>query len=621
MCGLLFQITKKKISREDAVKLLESLQLIKHRGPNGEGVLFIDSNTGRKWTLRTPETPAEIDCDGILDTFPENTFDICMGHRRLSIFDLSVAGHQPYMDDKGNALIFNGEIYNFKEIKEGLIKEGFTFHTKTDTEVILAAYQKWNTSAFEKFNGMFSFLLWDNNQKKVIAVNDRYGVKPLYYFENKEQKIFVSELKQFIPFQLTQQFNWEKIAEFLQFGLIDHDYDTLLANISRFPNAHYALLDWKEQISVKSYYKVDVESEAEQGSQRLDEFPALFENAVNIRLRADVPTGIGASGGLDSSLVLYTAQRLRKTVNSHSPIKTVSAISPGYKEDESEYIHFIEKDLKIDAHYVNPVETFNVQDFINHLWHLEAPVLSTSFYAQWKVAGLAKQNDITVLLVGQGADETFAGYHHHFYRYCSFLLQRLRLSKLSNEINDFAALKNMSKRKLWKIVIDELKLKYKIRAGITSFKNETYTKRIATASIKELLYIDFAHAMLPYYLRADDRSAMAFSIETRHPFLDYRIVDFAFQLSMDNKIKNGWQKFILREKFDYLPANLRYRKDKKGFTAPKDEILEQLMKIVNVPEELINYCKQKRISLDTKSIQVLSLSLWMNLIKEKKTVS
>lgn len=618
MCGLLFKINKEKFSKASIKMLYESLRLIDHRGPDGEGFLFINSLTGKKWILQTDLTPPGIVCDGSINQFPENEFDICMAHKRLSIFDLSYAGHQPFQDDQGNAVIFNGEVYNFKQIRTELAGYGYTFKTETDTEVILAAYQQWNVSAFEKFNGMFSFVIWDHLKKQAVVVNDRYGVKPLYYYQDANQKIFVSEIKQLLPFPVSRSFNWEKIYDFLQFGLIDHDQETLLNQVYRFPNAHYAIVNLSGILNPCRYYQINLTENHE--VEFTEQLQKVFEDAVDLRLKADVPTGIGASGGLDSSLVLYKAYQLQQRSQSTQKIKTVSAIAPGQKEDESEFIRFIEKDLSIQAHYVNAEESFSMNDFAKHIWHLDAPVLSTSFYGQWKVARLAKENNITVLLVGQGADETFAGYHHHFYRYCTGLLEKFRLKKAVKEINCFARLKEMDRKKVWKIVMNELKLKYRLKTNSISYKNELYEKRIAKAGIKELLYIDFAHAMLPYYLRADDRSGMAFSLETRHPFLDFRIVDLAFALPIDKKIKNGWQKFILREKLNYLPSKLLYRKDKKGFTTPQNKIEQELSKTVTASDELIVFCKKRNIKTENKQIQLLSLAIWMKMITDYPAV-
>lgn len=617
MCGILFQYKKQKFSRKDAEKIMASLDLVKHRGPDGEGVMFIDSVSGKKWTLKTNDTPSAIQTDGTLNEFPESQFDVCLGHRRLSIFDLSTAGHQPFTDQNGNIIVFNGEIYNFLEIRNELSALGDKFHTGTDTEVILQAYKRWGPDALKKFNGMFSFVLWDVERSDLFVVNDRFGVKPMYYYQDKDQKIIASEMKQFLPFRVITDFNWDKVKDFLKFGLIDHDLETLLTNIHRFPNSHYSLGKIAAGFSFRSYYETIRTNELAENSKEVKELPSLFEDAVGLRLRADVPWGIGASGGLDSSIVLYTADRLQRKNKLAHRVKTFSAIAPGHKEDESEFIKFIEKDLDIESFYTNPVEKFNSEDFVKHIWHQDAPVLSTSFYAQWNVARLAKESGVTVLLAGQGADETFAGYHHHFYRYCSYLMEKFGFGKLSKEIKGYVDIKQMDEKVIRKIVRDEVKLKFLINAGVKKVENEVIKKRY-TFSPTELLYLDFAHAMLPYYLRSDDRTAMAFSIETRHPFLDYRIVDLAFSMKMETKIKNGWQKHILRQAFDYVPDKLRYRKDKKGFTTPRELIEKEIGAKYPVSFKLLEFCKKNNIQTEEIKVDLLSLSIWMNMLDEQK---
>ncbi|MDQ3048636.1 MAG: asparagine synthase (glutamine-hydrolyzing) [Bacteroidota bacterium] len=614
MCGLLFQIRDQPFSRRNVKQILNSLKTIRHRGPDGEGVMFINSRTGEKWVLKTEDTPDGIKCDGTLDEFPEGEFDMCLGHRRLSIFDLSIAGHQPFTDARGNTIVFNGEIYNFSEIRQELISHGYSFRTKSDTEVICYAYHHWKEKALSRFNGMFSFIIWDNDEKKAFVANDRFGVKPLYFYQSNSEKIFVSEMKQFLAFDLDREVNWNKVGDFLNYGLIDHDQDTLLRDIYRFPNAHFCYLnEGAERIHPHKYYSVN---------QRIDRARAnpeiirnLFESAVELRLRADVPWGIGASGGLDSSLVLYTADRIQKKNKSAHRVKTFSAISPGHPEDESEFIRFIENDLSIESFYTNPSEGFEMNDFVDHIWHQDAPVLSTSFYAQWKVAKLARENNVVVVLGGQGADEAFAGYHHHFYRYCRYLMENAYFKRLGNEVKGYSDIKNRPASEIRNIITNELKLKYKTLFGFSGIHNSLHKKRVAIADFQELLYLDFSKAMLPYYLRSDDRTAMASSIETRHPFLDYRIVDLAFSLPSDSKIRNGWQKHILRESFDYIPDKLRYRKDKKGFTTPSALIERTLSENFTISDDIIRFCQDKKILFNPDKVNVQSLSIWLNLVK------
>jgi len=557
MCGILFQYKTKGFLAAEIEKLRAAVKCIDHRGPDGEGIVLADTGTKKHFELKEGESLNEI------------SVNMCLAHKRLSIIDPTPAGHQPMMHHN-SIITFNGEIYNYIEIKQELKKLGFNFKTDSDTEVILAAYQAWQEKCLSKFNGMFSFVIYDIQNNKLFIANDRFGVKPLYFYQNTEGFILSSEIKQFYKFGLSLSLNNEIIKTFLSNQYIDHSNETFFSEINRFPKAHYCIVDLNskfEKLNFRSYYSLP--SSIISKNNFNEEFTRLFTDAVKLRLRSDVPLGFASSGGLDSSSILYKAYTLLNGQAQKNSINTFSAIFPGMDGDESEFIKLIENDLNINSHYVNPLEQFSVSDFEDHIFHQDLPVTSTSYYAEWCVARLVNSKGVKVLLIGQGGDELLAGYHHHFYRYCRQLILQGKIFKYLEELKAYAEIKGKEKNVLHKMIINEVKLSIKLKAGLSKISNKLEKHWNSADKLIDLLKIDFSSAMLPTFLRSDDRDAMAFGLETRHPFLDYRLVDLCFSMPDDIKIKNGWQKNILRENMKDMPEAIRYRKDKKGYTTPE----------------------------------------------------
>ncbi|MES2131550.1 MAG: asparagine synthase (glutamine-hydrolyzing) [Bacteroidota bacterium] len=566
MCGLSVLYNKNYISDSAFKEFQDSLRLISHRGPDSDGMSAhnVKENKSRGYS-KLPE----------VNYNSELTADLLLGHKRLSILDVSEAGHQPF-DYLHYSMVFNGEIYNYIEIRKELQALGYTFLTQTDTEVIIAAYDAWKEMCLPKFNGMFSFIIYNAKEHNLFIANDRFGVKPLYYYKDPARLILTSEVKQFYAYNLNLTLNTETVNTFLDKAYIDYDEQTFFKEVRRFPKAHFCYVDLNtdlKDLNFVSYYSLKTIQTAH--SNTVEEFNALFTDAVKLRMRSDVPIGFASSGGLDSSSILYKAYGLLKKEGKELNIKTFSAIFPGLSGDESEFIKYIENDLKIRSFYVNPLELFSVNDFEDHIRHQDMPVASTSYYAEWCVARLVRNNDVKVLLIGQGGDELLAGYHHHFYRYCRQLILQGKLRKYLTSLKSFCELKSLDKNKLHKQIINEVKYAVKIKLGLKDMHHALETHWNSANKLIDLLKIDFSETMLPTYLRSDDRDSMAFGLETRHPFLDYRLVDFCFSLPDEVKIKDGWQKSLLREAMTELPDTIRYRKDKKGYTTPQQVWIEK----------------------------------------------
>lgn len=611
MCGILTYYNEKGLTKKQISKCLDSLQSIKHRGPDGEGVVLLNTITGEKLDLGTYDTPRipgrELTS---LVNVEDHCFDLLLGHRRLSIFDTSVAGHQPMQGRNGNWIVFNGEIYNFFEIREELKILGHSFKTNTDTEVILNAYLEWGKDCLNKFNGMWSLILWDSNKKELFISNDRFGVKPLYYYKEGNELAFCSEEKQFISLGMLSEsdLNIKTINNFLENNQLNYNNQTFFKSILRFKSGHFSMVDLKSNkgFSQESFYNFSdkIKPSNLKEDEQITSFQDIFKSAVEIRTRADVEWGVSVSGGLDSSAIAYYASEIVKR-----PFETFSAVFPGEKGDESNFIKKVVDDLGLRANYVNPLENFDIEDFKKSIYYQGYPSGTTSAYADWSVAKLIKQKGVKIVLSGQGADEVFGGYHHHFYKYCKELILSTKIRLYLKEVNQFANLKSISVNQLHRIVINELKLAVKFKLGLAKISNKLHADWNNASTLIKILKIDFFETTIPEYLRINDRNGMAFSVESRHPFMDYRLVEFGFNLPNNMRIRDGWQKWIIRKSVEPLILDeITWRKDKKGYTTPQKKWEELYKNEFNEYNELL-----KKIGVEPKEkFSHYTLGLWLS---------
>lgn len=594
MCGIAVYYNKNGITGKELRENLESLKLIRHRGPDGEGAVLINVITGETQILSTSETPPGVPSGISPDAYAENSAHLFIGHRRLSIIDTSIAGHQPMCYRNRYWITFNGEVYNYIEVKKELEALGYNFITHSDTEVILAAYDAWKEKAVPRFNGMFSFLIYDLKEKELFAVNDRYGVKPLYWYKTPEKLIFMSELKQMRSYSVDLTLNKQVFKVFLKSSYLDYDLSTAFNEVTRFSPSHFLSLKFDADLpkeTVAPYYELSFGKVKTSIREAKEKFNVLFNQAVNLRLRSDVPLGCSLSGGLDSSSILVRALKNLDTQENVPDFNTFSVIFPGLNGDESKFIYLLANQLKVRSHYVNALDEFSIDDLEKHIYHQDFPVQSTSYYAEWCLAKKVRESNVTVLLNGQGGDELLAGYHHHFYRYCRQLILSGKVLKYLSQVNKFASLKEMSVAHIHRIVLNNIKLTVKFRLGLENLGSSLSNKWAKADTLIELLKLDFKEYMLPTYLRSDDRDFMAHSVETRHPFLDFNLVDFCFSLPDDVKIRDGWQKWLLREAVSELPDEIRFRRDKNGYRTPQEIWLEKYHQefsqyLEYIPEEL-----------------------------------
>lgn len=581
MCGIAGAITK---SLKDLdIRFLKSMtDKIAHRGPDGEGQwISPDGRTG-------------------------------LAHRRLSIIDLSEAGKQPMHYGDRYTISFNGEIYNYVELRELCEKQGYRFQSHTDTEVIMALYDWKGTDCLQLFDGMFAFALYDEKEKTVFAARDRFGEKPFYYYPEPGQAFFfASEMKALWAAGVPREINKRMLYNYMAFKYVDNpaDYsETFFTGIRRLPHSHYLLLNTRTMdYRIRRYWDInkDFTDRSITEEQAAEKFRELFYTSVSRRLRSDVPVGSSLSGGLDSSAVVAVIDDLNKSKAIRQ--STFSAIFPGFEKDESHYIRLLLSRLNVDPHFVAPDADTMLRELGTCFYHQEEPFGSASILAQYEVQKLAKDNNVTVLLDGQGADELLAGYHP-FYSAFFKELQRTNKSLYQKEMKAYQDFFGNSRinpvppkdlkyyiRKMGGPVKDGLKKMHGYYRHYTdplfsgdfyhTYRNSQFIFPHPCETLNQALY-NSVNEGLTQLLRYADRNSMAHSREVRLPFLSHELVEFLFSLPAEMKIHNGWTKYIQRKTFaPLLPEEITWRKDKIGYEPPqkkwmeKEQVKEQIREI------------------------------------------
>lgn len=571
--------------------------VIRHRGPDGEG-FYLLTDGGQSKVAGGEDTPPDTFNSfhpyspvQHIEAFSDARCLAALGHRRLAIVDLSSAGHQPMCSpDKTIWITYNGEIYNHLEIREELVLLGCLFATNSDTEVIIKAYQTWGVDCLQRFNGMFAFVILDRNRNKIFAARDRFGVKPLYYWRSPQGLLaFASEIK-----QLTTLPNWEarlnhqRAYDFLNWGLTDHTSETLFCDVLQLRGGEYLDVPLNQAsnsplIPIR-WYHLRPSPFSGSFNDAADIFRELLTDAVRLRLRADVPVGSCLSGGLDSSALVCLTHQLLGTKGRQ---KTFSACSDHARFDERQHIEQVIQKTNVDAHYTYPNVDQLLENYSNILWHQDEPYPTASIYAQWMVFKSVKEQGVKVMLDGQGADEQLAGYQGFFGNalYDLFLkghwrqiLNQTRIIKHKHpHLSPWGFLLNKLTPDPVRQPIRRLLGKSSTRPNwlntqvlkatdIHPFKNAS-DKSVIDQSRQQLL-----HTSLPMLLHFEDRNSMAHSVESRTPFLDYRLVEFNLGLPSHYKINNGWTKHVMREGLkNTLPPPICWRVDKIGFATAEEE--------------------------------------------------
>ena len=566
---------------------------LEHRGPDGEGV-WIDSN-GRAG----------------------------LGNRRLSIIDLSDAGNQPMHYLNRYTIVHNGEIYNYIELRSALEKEGYSFRSQTDTEVIAAAYACWKEECVEYFDGMFSFAIWDEEACELFAARDRFGEKPFYYCFDGEHFLFASEMKALWAAGIERKPNLKMLFNFITIGYTDNPAqpdETFFENISKLPAAtsltYYAGL---KEVSLDKYWDIDPEEQDKKISdaEAIEQFNHLFSLSVKRRLRSDVEIGTSLSGGLDSSSVIAVINEMTRE-NVQGISKTFTAIFPGFEKDESAFAKQVAGQFGLEQFTVEISAKGMVNDWERLVYHQEEPFGSASLYAQYKVYELAANHQVKVLLDGQGADETLAGYHKYYKWYWQELFHKRKLLRSkelihakTNNIDERFGFRNVMASLFPDLATMILERQYLIKAlkqkdlnreFVRLQSKEAYYTTPAHFTLNGVLYFNTCMHGLEELLRYADRNAMAHGREIRLPFLSHELVEFIFSLPSHFKIRNGWTKWLLRENMkNKLPREIAWRKDKIGFEPPQKTWMQDPL-----VQDLVHEAKSKLVNEKVLDKQVLN---------------
>lgn len=567
MCGIAGILRNSKLESidSDIKKMTDS---IAHRGPDGEG----------QWS------------------FPEK--GVSLGHRRLSILDLSTDANQPMHLNDRFSIVFNGEIYNYIEIRSELKSCGISFHTSSDTEVLLAAFTHWGESFIEKLDGMFAFAIYDRLKDELFCARDRFGEKPFFYSTSTDQFCFASEMKALFTIGVPKTVSQKMLFNYLAYDIVENTRDksaTFYDKVYQLPAAHVLKLGPDRKVNIKKYWDIDFKERIEMSELDAKEhFLSLFDSSIMKRLRSDVKVGSSLSGGVDSSSILGSVLANFPELE----FNTFTARFDDENYDEGAFIQLLKKQYSFKEHYCYPEKHQLITELDKIFYHQEEPFGSTSIVAQWEVMKLAKNNGTIVLLDGQGADETIAGY----FKYFTPLLYELRKDKLQFQ-NQLQAIENHLNTKPFLSKAEKIRMKSPLlydRVAQSSRKmrkstigqdlnNDFYKSNVSSISpfhrndnLNEFLYNDTFNYGLGKLLRFSDRNAMAHGVEVRLPYLSHDLVEFIFKLPTSLKIKDGWTKYILRASMEKrVPKEILYRKDKKGFQAPdswmKDQMVSELI--------------------------------------------
>jgi asparagine synthase (glutamine-hydrolysing) len=523
--------------------------LVSYRGPDDSGYLGLNS-TDRS-VFERGEKP--------------RAFNVFLGHRRLSIIDLSSLGRQPMTDGRGRWIVFNGEIFNFVELRDGLKSDGYAFVTETDTEVILHLYDRFGEAGFERMNGMWALAIVDLPARRAIFSRDRFSIKPLYLLAQNKDLYFASEIKQLLPLLSKKAPNLEILSTFLVQGLLDYSTETFFRGITRVPAKTTVIVSFADAaVDRKRYWDYgDFETFNRDSAQ--DQLRRLLIDSTRIRLRSDVKVGLLLSGGLDSS-ALAVAVKQAGTDN----LEAYSVVFDEMQFSEEPFIDLVSQSLGLKSVKFRFRMPHAEEMLREVLCHHDEPFGSLSVVAQYGMFQTIKRNaDARVLLSGQGGDEVLLGYLKFFFFHLSDLLRNGRY---------LAALAQVFRSAIRRTAIRQFRLS-EAKRYIPGFHRshprvlrETYrpVRVWENNGMRSRQVADIDAYSVPALTHYEDRNSMAHSLEVRHPFLDHRVVDFALSLPTEWQFDRGWTKSLLREGFPELPGAVRWRKDKQGFTTPEE---------------------------------------------------
>jgi asparagine synthase (glutamine-hydrolysing) len=586
MCGIAGIISKNTAATQ---RIQPATATLAHRGPEDEGFWYHAAGTA------------------------------ALGHKRLCIIDLNPRSKQPFSYLHRYHIVHNGELYNYLELKTELEKQGHRFTTASDTEVIAAAYHAYGAQCLQHFDGMYAFAIWDEQEQTLFAARDRFGEKPFFFYYDEEQLVFASEMKALWAAGIPKEVNERMLYNYLTIGYTSNPcnpQETFYENISRLPAASYLHYSFAtHQLAIEKYWQMAVEETINLSDDHaIEQFTALLSESVKKRLRSDVAIGTSLSGGLDSSTIVAVCSGLAAEHYAH---QCFTAAFPGFDKNEAPYASAVARQFHLQHHLVNIDGQDLTEEMDQLMYHQEEPVGSASVMAQYKVYQAAKQNGITVLLDGQGADEILAGYHKYYKWYWQELYQQKKL-KQSGELKEARAL-NIQEAFGWKnkatalfphfalAMLQSGKARnafnqpYLNRDFASGHKRDLYYTLPAQPNLNGALYFNTFVYGLEELLRYADRNSMAHAVEVRLPFLQHQLAEFLFSLPPRFKIRRGWSKWLLRKAAaPLLPVDIVWRKDKVGFEPPQ----KQWMSTPRV-QEAVQESKRLLVSQNILSKDVL----------------
>ncbi|MES2778076.1 MAG: asparagine synthase (glutamine-hydrolyzing) [Bacteroidota bacterium] len=562
MCGISCKINKegRGVEQKD-IRLMN--ELVKHRGPDGEGEHYYQN--------------------------------MALGHRRLAIIDLTAGGSQPMSWKDELVITYNGEVYNYRELRRELENKGYHFQSQSDTEVVLAAYHCWGIGCLQRFNGMWGIILLDKRTNTVFCSRDRFGVKPFYYLDGPDAFYAGSEIRQLLPFVKSRKIFAPALADYLLLNASDHTSDTFFEEIKNLRGGHHLIysLD-KKSYTISKWYTPAFHEDIHRLSEKdtVDLFKQEFERSVKWRMRSDVKVGTCLSGGLDSSYIAAVSSMQHNLENTQDKFHVFTARSIEKATDETAYAKLV-----VDQYHLNWKVTMpGIDDFTEAMDTVialqEEPFACISVYMQYFVMKMARESGTKVLLDGQGADESLLGYPRYFINYInqhSFLQKPVLVKQMMAKYGmglktvlmyltyfnyPFIRWQRQTSRMsgLQKQLTEACRKEYYLR----------YTKLSKDQGLRQVQAIDMLEMSLPLLLRYEDKNSMHFSIETRLPFLDWQLVEMVYSMNDKYRFKDGWSKYILRKSMNpIIHPEVTWRRKKLGFTAPANLWLQNSKPLEN----------------------------------------
>ena len=585
MCG----ITGFLLSRVNQGNVLrEMTKAVAHRGPDDEGYLFVNRSTGQWAEFSGPDSPEviRIALPAIAQSdlwAKEHQPDLALGHRRFAIISPTPDGHQPFWDSAHRVcLSLNGEIYNYLEVRKELEAIGHEFRTGTDTEVLIEAYRAWGDRSFEKLNGMWAVAIYDFDRRELVLCRDRTGERPLYWVRRPDGIYFASEIKALLTLVAERETPNDVALNFLHQGVADLDKQTFFRGIESVPIATVVRIGMDGVPTERRYWRAPddrpertptaVASVADLCAELRD----LLRDAVRLRLRADVPVNVALSGGMDSSSVVAMAATLRG-----DGVDTYTVRFAEKQWNEWPFAAAVAERYRVNNLVVDPPSDWMWAYFDRFVQSMEEPFHAPDLLPDHVVRRMLAARGIKVSLSGIGGDEIFAGYEHYRqFRILDLKRSGHRLSALKEIISSTHSTPAKSVMRLVRSRLSAQGEKSQAAAR-GDFRRRAFTSagspslRALPQSCSDRLWADIDWSLLPYWLRAGDKSSMAIPIEVRYPFLDHRLIEFAMRLPLDLLIRDGWMKWLLRKAMeDMLPRDVVWRRQKMGFPFPIVEWLE-----------------------------------------------